>query len=143
MSAILQAVPTGFGITGLFFTGVTLLSIIILCILLIIRYQCFKVQIEDTGFYFQSSPFNGKYYLYEDIKSYKIEKKVYHQHSTMDGTHSTLHYYYFIFTDKSGRTRKFQFQKSIHGHEAETLKMRIDQASGTSRKRRRAGKAVY
>ena len=126
MPAILQAVPTGFGITGLFFTGVTLLSIIILCILLIIRYQCFKVQIEDTGFYFQSSPFNGKYYLYEDIKSYKIEKKVYHQHSTMDGTHSTLHYYYFIFTDRNGKSVKFQFQKPFFDHEVEILKERIE-----------------
>lgn len=119
-------------------------AVLIILAAVIIRYLCFKVRIGSSGFYFRSGPFNGRYYQYCDIAGCTIEKQVYnHRTRPYGGTGTQLYYYYFIFTDKSGRTRKFQFQKSIHGHEAETLKMRIDQASGTSRKRRRAGKAVY
>ncbi len=119
-------------------------AVLIILAAVIIRYLCFKVWIGSSGFYFRSGPFNGRYYQYCDIAGCTIEKQVYnHRTRPYGGTGTQLYYYYFIFTDKSGRTRKFQFQKSIHGHEAETLKMRIDQASGISRKRRRAGKAVY
>ena len=72
----------------------------------------------------------------------KIEKKVYKHYSrSYSGPGRQLYYYYFIFTDKSGRIRKFQFQQPIYGHEVETLKKRIDQAAGISRKRRKTRKS--
>ena len=124
--------PMSFGGIG-YFVGTGILAIGIILILLVIRYRCFKVRIGSMGFYFRSNPFNGKNYLYSDIKSCRIQKKIYHHSSIRHGTHSTLYYYYFIFTDKDGKTTKFQFQKPISGHEVEVLKERIEQANGWSR----------
>lgn len=123
---MLYTAPTGVGIIGFFF-GTGILLVLPNAIRLVIRYFCFKVRIGNTGFYFQSNPFNGKHYPYSDIKSCRIEKKVYHQPG------DSLYYYYFIFTDKNGKTTKVQFQKPISGHEIDVLMERIEQANGLSR----------
>lgn len=95
-----------------------------LLITLSIRYFCFKVYIGSEGFYFQSTPFNGKYYEYIDIQSCKEELKIYrHRHSP------NLHYFYFIFTDQNGKTIKFLFEKPLCEREIKTLKKRIENQS--------------
>lgn len=105
-------------------------SIIVAAIILVavvIRYLSFKVQIESTGFYFRSNPFNGNYYEYSEIKSCEEVMKVYKHHRRGEGTTRT-YYFYFIFTDKNGKTRKFQFEKPIFEHEVNVLKARIENA---------------
>ena len=119
--------PKGYEGLG-FFIGTGTLIIGIIFILLVIRYHCFKVKIGSTGFYFRTTPFNGKYFSYSDIKSCRIEQKVYHHH-IRGGTHRTFYYYYFIFTDKDVKTTKFQFQKPISEHEVEVLKKRIEETN--------------
>lgn len=112
-----------------FFVWTGILAIGAIFILLVLRYCCFKVQIGSTGFYFRSTPFNGRYYSYGDIKSCKIEKKVYRRRDLSGRgavSNHRLYYYYFIFTDQNGKTIKFQFQKPISGHEVEILKERIE-----------------
>ena len=131
----------GRGLGGIMLLGGIGTALIILAAV-IIRYLCFKVWIGKSGFYFRSGPFNGRFYQYRDIAGCKIEKKVYKHYSRFySGPGRQLYYYYFIFTDKSGRIRKFQFQQPIYGHEVETLKKRIDQAARISRKRRKTRKS--
>lgn len=102
-----------------------------LLIQLIIRYCCFTVRIETTGFYFRTNPFNGKFYSYSDIESCREELKVSHG-GYRHGSGSSYRYF-FIFTDKSGKTAKFQFGKGRHGHEINVLKERIGSvATGAS-----------
>ncbi|MDD6175863.1 MAG: hypothetical protein PUC59_08920, partial [Firmicutes bacterium] len=42
---------------------------------LTVRYCCFRVLIQSTGFYVQTTPFNGKFYSYGEIESCREEKK--------------------------------------------------------------------
>lgn len=110
---------------SILFGGVA--AALIILAVTIIRYRCFVVKIGDAGFYFRSNPFNGRYFPYEEILNCRTEKRIYHhRHRLHGGTGMRLYYYYFFFTDKSGRTRKFQFQEPIFGHEAEVLKKRIE-----------------
>lgn len=87
-----------------------------------VRYFCFKVYIGTKGFYYQSNPFNGKYYEYKDIKSCAEELNVSHSNLST----GFLQFYYFTFTDKNNRYIKFQFEKSTCGHEINKLKKRIE-----------------
>lgn len=91
---------------------------------LIVRYFFHKVIIENNRFYSQTNPFNGKYYQYTDIKSCREVLRV-ARHRTRTGGPNRSYYYFFFFTDITGRTRKFLFQKQIHGHEIDVLKERI------------------
>lgn len=102
-------------------------------VVLTIRYRCFKVRIDRSGFYVQTNPFNGKYYRYDRIKSCGAVEKVY-RHRRSSGGFRRTHYFYFIFTDRDGEQRKFQFQKDICRHEIEVLQDRIDEAGGTVRR---------
>ncbi len=121
VSLIQYGVPIVFLGSGIVFS----LAILIVSI---IRYSCLKIQIGNKGFYFQSNPFNGKYYKYSDIKSCKEVLKVYRHRGSGTQSPNKLYYYYFIFTDKNGRTKKFQFEKPIHEHEIQVLTMRIENA---------------
>lgn len=98
-------------------------------IVLLVRYFCFEVRIGSTGFYFQSNPFNGKYYEYSDIESCKEEMRVYrHRHRRRHGGTRRAYYFYFVFTEKGGKTRRFQFEKPIYEHEIKLLTARIENA---------------
>ena len=130
ISMILHQATEGFTLGAILIAGGILLPLSVL-IRLIIRYFCFKVYIEDKRFYFQTNPFNGKYYQYSDIKGCKEELKIVRHWRFRQGSHGSRrsYFYFFFFTDRKGRTKKFQFQKDIHGHEIEALKTRIQNAN--------------
>lgn len=109
---------------GAFFSATGFLLPLSIVIKLVIRYFFHKVKIEKNRFYLQTNPFNGKYYAYADIKNCKEVLKV-ARHGRYSGRSSRAYFYFFIFTDMANRTRKFQFQKDIHGHEIDVLKKRI------------------
>lgn len=44
------------------------------------------------------------------------------------GAAQRRYYFFFEFTDVRGKTRKFQFEDPIHGHEVDVLKERIENA---------------
>lgn len=97
-------------------------------VLLIVRYFCFQVQIGEKGFYFQTTPFNGRHYSYSQIVSCREIEKVHRRRSVYHRGRGRprTHYFYFVFTDTDGKTRKFQFEKPIYAHEVEMLKERIE-----------------
>lgn len=86
----------------------------------------FKVKIEKNGFYCRTNPFNGQYYEYNEITNCKRIKKVIRTRAYFYEADLPRYYFFFEFTDVCGRTRKFQFEDQIHGHEVDVLKERID-----------------
>lgn len=109
---------------GAFFFAIGLLLPLSVVVKLIVRYFCYQVRIEKNGFYLRTNPFNGKYYEYTDIKSCGEVLRV-ARHGGYHGSANRSYYYFFVFTDRTNRTRKFLFQKDIHGHEIDVLKERI------------------
>lgn len=97
-------------------------------IYLINNNKFFKVKIEKNGFYCRTNPFNGQYYEYSEITNCKRIKKVVRTRVHYYEAAERRYYFFFEFTDVCGRTRKFQFEDQIHGHEVNVLKERIEKA---------------
>lgn len=85
-------------------------------------YFCFQVKIEETGFYCQTNPFNSAYYNYQDITRCWEVKRVYRYRRNA----TRNHYFYLYFTDRQGKTRRFQYENDIYGYEVNILKERIN-----------------
>ena len=84
-------------------------------------YFCFQIKIEEDGFYYQTNPFNGTYFSYQDIaRSWEV-KRVYRYRRSA----TRNHYFYLYFTDRQGKTRRFQYENDIYGYEVDILKERI------------------
>lgn len=101
-----------------------------ICWMLFVDYVFFKVQICRDSFYCRTTPFNGRWYKYSDITHCKVIKKVVRHYNRGRGSLNRTYYFFFDFTDKSGKKRKFQFAKEIYEHEVNVLKERIEQAQG-------------
>lgn len=110
-------------IVALFFAAIAVSSLYIF-IKLALRFFFFKVYIGEKGFYFQSNPFNGKYYEYTDIKDCREELKT-SRGGYSSGPSQPSYFYYFTFTDKSGKSTRFLFDKALYEHEFNELKERI------------------
>lgn len=106
------------------FFGLICAVLTVTFIRLINRYFCFRICIGENGFFFQSNPFNGKYYRYEEIVSCK-EKLKRAWHSVGYGDPVTYRYF-FCFTDKDGKTQKILFEKALFEKEFEALSERIN-----------------
>ena len=116
MPMLLREVSANHWLSAFFF-AIGLLLPLSVVIRLLLRYFFYRVKIENNRFYLQTNPFNGKYYEYKAIKNCKEVLIV--------SRLSRSYFYYFIFTDVTNKTRKFLFQKNIHGHEIDVLKKRI------------------
>lgn len=111
-------------ILGTFFCAIAL-STLYLFVKLAIRYFFFKVYIGEKGFYFQSNPFNGKYYEYETIRGCNEELRT----SKGANTSTAMNAYFFTFIEKDGKAVTFQFEKALYEREFDTLKQRIENAA--------------
>ncbi|MCI8497055.1 MAG: hypothetical protein HFE85_02230 [Clostridiales bacterium] len=110
-----QAQPGQFPIAALGFICITVVLLRFL-IVLSIRYFCFKVQLDGEGFFVQTNPLNGKYYQYSDIRSCTVSMV----------TGRSTYAYFFVFTDKSGKTTRFRFEQNFYDYEIQILKERIE-----------------
>ena len=88
----------------------------------------FKVKIQKDGFYCQTNMFDGQYYEYSEIIKCRKIKKVYRGRFYHRRLARTRYDFTFEFTDITGKTRKFHFEDTIHGHEINVLKERIENA---------------
>lgn len=102
----------------------------ILAIFLIFNYYLwFIVKIEKDGFYCRTTPFNGRYYKYSQIRDCRIVQKVVkHHHHGENSSMSRAYYFFFVFHDIAGKKHVFQFEEQIHEHEINILKKKIDAA---------------
>ena len=106
------------------FFGLICAVLTVTFIRLINRYFCFRICIGENGFFFQSNPFNGKYYRYEEIVSCKEKlKQAWHSVGYSD---PVTYRYFFCFTDKDGKTQKILFEKALFEKEFEALSERIN-----------------
>ena len=88
----------------------------------IFTFFCFQIKIEENGFYYQTNPFNGTYFNYQDItRSWEV-KRVYRYRRSA----TRNHYFYLYFTDRYGKTQRFQYEDDIYGYEVNILKERIN-----------------
>lgn len=101
-----------------------------ICWMLFVDYMFFQVKIGKDRFYCRTTPFNGRWYKYSDITHCKEIKKVVRFRQHRYGVSHRRYFFFFEFTDVSGKTRKFQFTKEIFEHEVNVLKERIEQARG-------------
>lgn len=102
----------------------TFMAIVPLCLLVYIvnRTFFFKILIGKKGFYYQTNPFNGKYYSYLQVANSHI--KIETSQSRQQGDNFQRHYLVFTLQDRT--TKKFLYEPHIHEHEIEILKDRIN-----------------
>ena len=93
---------------------------------LLVGYYCFKIYVGNKGFYFQTTPFNGKYYSYSQTKCAGEELKRYHRRGN-----GSSYVYYFNIIFKNGETQSIVFDKSLFEREFNVLKERINCANNT------------
>lgn len=109
---------------GLMFLMVSISSLFIV-VPLVVRYFFFKVCINESDFYIQTTPFNSKTYKYSEVGNARIELKS-SRAENIDGPSQPVYFYYFYFEDADGKVHKFQFEKSIHEKEISVLLERIN-----------------
>lgn len=116
-------------VTDLFLLAVPGIAMAVFIPLYLINNNLFfKVKIQKNGFYCRTNIFNGQFYEYHEItKCKRIKKVVYHRIHFWEAA-LPKYYFFFEFTDITGKTRKFQFEDNIHGHEINILKERIEKA---------------
>lgn len=115
--------------TGHIFLAVPGIALaLFILIYLINNNMFFTVKIGKKGFFCKTNPFNGQYYEYTEITNCRRIKKVIRTRAHYYEAAQTRYYFFFEFTDVRGKTRKFQFEDQIHGHEVNVLKERIEKA---------------
>lgn len=83
----------------------------------------FKLKIQKDGFYCRTNPFDGRYYRYGDILDCCLVE-------AERGTrrHETYYAYYMKFTDRTNRTHRVLYDKSLYEREMNELVARIERA---------------
>lgn len=89
------------------------------------NYLFFQVKIQKDGFYCRTNPFNGTYYKYSDVTACREIKKVVRHRQHFWNAATARYYFFFEFTDVSGKKQKFSFEKEIYEKEIDVLKERI------------------
>ncbi len=106
-------------------SGVGAVAMVGILVYLAVRYRCFQVKMDAQGFYLRTTPFNGQYYRYTDIKECREVRRVYRPRGAQGSRAPHSYAFLFFFTDGSGVTRQFFFQKERFSHEIQVLKARI------------------
>ena len=116
-------------VTGHIYLAVPGVAVALFILIYIVNNNMFfKVRITEKGFYCRTNPFNGQYYIYSEIKNCRRIKKVVRTRAHYYEAAEPRYYFFFEFTDQSGKVRRFQFEDPIHGHEVNQLKERIENA---------------
>lgn len=111
--------------------GYVLSVIASLCALvyLVVHYLFYRIDIRRDGFYCRTNPFNGQFYKYRDIASCRVIERRRRTGSVHSHGGRRTHYlYYLIFTDKSGKEHRIQYDKGLFEREINILASRINQS---------------
>lgn len=94
-----------------------------------VYYFCFKLFIGKRGFYFSSTPFDGKYYRYDELKSCRKTVQTSRRRSGRSSGRGTKTFYFVIFKEKNGKQHKFLYDKAMFEHEINELIRRAGRAA--------------
>ena len=98
---------------------------------LVMHYLFYRIDIQHNGFYCRTNPFNGQFYRYCDIANCKVIEKRRRTGSVHSrGVRKTHYLHYIVFTDKSGKTHRIQYDKGLFEREINILVSRINQKNG-------------
>lgn len=98
---------------------------------LVVHYLFYRIDIRRDGFYCRTNPFNGQFYKYRDITNCKeIERRRRTGSMHRHGGRRTHYLHYLIFTDKSGKEHRIQYDKGLFEREINILVSRINQSQG-------------
>ena len=96
---------------------------------LFVHYFFYRIDIGRDGFYCRTNPFNGQFYRYRDIASCKvIETRKRTGSPRSHGGRRTYYLHYLIFTDKTGKERRIQYDKGLFEREINILVSRINRS---------------
>lgn len=96
---------------------------------LVVHYLFYRIEILRDGFYCRTNPFNGQFYKYRDITNCKlIEQRKRFGSAYHHGVRKTHYLYYLIFTDKSGKERRLEYDKGLFEREINILASRMKQS---------------
>lgn len=96
---------------------------------LVVHYLFYRIEILRDGFYCRTNPFNGRFYKYRDITNCKlIEQRKRFGSAYHHGVRKTHYLYYLIFTDKSGKERRLEYDKGLFEREINILASRMKQS---------------
>ena len=90
----------------------------------------FKVFVDKDGFYFQTSPGNGRYYRYSDILDCRLveSQRQYGSRYNRGRIRKTYYFYDLKFIDSSHQTHRLPYNKSLYEGEIDELVARIERA---------------
>lgn len=91
----------------------SIVIIIIIALFLFNYYLFFQVKIEKNSFYYQTTPFNGRYYKYSEIADCRKIKRVVRHRSYGNGSLHRNYYFYFEFTDNKGKNINFNMSNKF------------------------------
>lgn len=83
----------------------------------------YKVQIQKDGFYYRTTPFDGRYYRYSDILDCCLVESQRNMRRS-----ATRYGYYMKFTDCENQTHRVPYNKSLYEGEIDELVARIKRA---------------
>ena len=110
--------------------GYALPAIAAFCALVYLLMHTFfyQIDIKRDGFYCRTNPFNGRFYKYRDIASCKVIEIRRRSGSTRSHGGRRTHYlHYLVFTEKSGKEHRIQYDKGLFEREINILASRINQ----------------
>ena len=93
----------------------------------VMHYFFYRIEILCDGFYCRTNPFNGRFYKYRDITNCKlIENRRQYGSAYRRGVRKTHYLYALVFTDKTGKERRIEYDKSLFEREINILASRIN-----------------
>lgn len=96
---------------------------------MVLHYFFYKIEIRRDGFFCRTHPFNGQFYKYRDIANCKVIERRRRTGSVHSHGGRRTHYlYYLVFTDKSGKEHRIQYDKGLFEREINILVSRINQS---------------
>lgn len=95
----------------------------------VMHYLFYRIEVLCDGFYCRTNPFNGQFYKYRDIASCKLtEQRKRFGSAYRQGVRKTHYLHYLVFTDKSGKERRIEYDKGLFEREISILISRMKQA---------------
>ena len=106
--------------------AIAVVGAFLLVVILVLCVSCFsfRLYVGSYGFFYRTTPYNGRYYRYSEIAKCKTETMAL---NTDDIRKPASHAFFFVFTDNEGIKREIEFSPVKHGQIISVLTEKIEQ----------------